>query len=218
MMNTIGWLSAFGPPADHAAVFPAVNAPSAPSPIGLAVTGLPPHATTFTSTTPFASTSTPAAPTPLPHAAPPPASSSTKSGTKERSYTEEHVRRAARRILAAGKNGSSLSAAKAAADEGASTMRSTVTRLMEEVWAIRWGATEHVDRWMARHDHIDAYTFPEEGNASFALDRIFSADEEKLLASMCEWAAAGGFGLDAPAVRNIMAAYVSDAGMTSRGC
>ena len=85
---------------------------------------------------------------------------SAKLGRKERQYSEEQVRAAARRLVASARRGKSMRAAEAARLEGAPSMRSVLSGLMTRVWAVREGPTCLVDKWLARDDLIAAWCAP----------------------------------------------------------
>ena len=86
---------------------------------------------------------------------------SAKAGCAERQYTVEQLRLAAHSILSAAKSGKPLAAATAARLQGAPSMRRSLTRLMEQVWAL--DGPDHdqagfgLDRWLVRSDYIAAY-------------------------------------------------------------
>ena len=74
----------------------------------------------------------PAAASAPPAAAP---ATSAKAGARERQYTEEQVRNAARRILASARRGSPLAATTACQLEGSTAMRRrVVVGLMARIW------------------------------------------------------------------------------------
>ena len=128
-----------------------------------------------------------AAPTSLPTATPstPSACTSAKAGCAERQYTVEQLRLAAHSILAGAKSGKPLAAARAAQLQGAPSMRRSLTRLMEQVWALdgtdRDRAGFGLDRWLVRSDYIAAYEFAVKGNDDFAARRIFSEQDDAFI-------------------------------------
>ena len=156
-----------------------------------------------------------AAPTSLPTATPstPSACTSAKAGCAERQYTVEQLRLAAHSILAGAKSGKPLAAARAAQLQGAPSMRCSLTRLMEQVWALdgpdRDQAGFGLDRWLVRSDYIAAYEFAVKGNDDFAARRIFSEQDDALIKEGCDLAAASGLGLDFITVRDIMNMFIA---------
>ena len=60
-------------------------------------------------------------------------------------------------------------------------MRRSLTRLMEQVWALdgpdRDLAGLGLDHWLVRSDYIAAYEFAVKGNDDFAARRIFSEQD-----------------------------------------
>ena len=113
---------------------------------------------------------------------------SAKAGCAERQYTVEQLRLAAHSILAAAKSGKPLAAAAAARLQGVPSMRRSLTRLMEQVWALdgpdRDQAGFGLDRWLVRSDYIAAYEFAVKGN-DFATRRIFSEQDDALIKEGC---------------------------------
>ena len=116
---------------------------------------------------------------------------SAKAGCAERQYTVEQLRLAAHSILAAAKSGKSLAAA-AAQLQGAPSMRRSLTRLMEQVWALegpdRDLAGLGLDHWLMRSDYIAAYEFAVKGNDDFAARRIFSEQDDAFIKEGCDLA------------------------------
>ena len=117
---------------------------------------------------------------------------SAKAGCAERQYTVEQLRLAAHSILAAAKSGKSLAAAAAAQLQGAPSMRRSLTRLMEQVWALdgpdRDLAGLGLDHWLMRSDYIAAYEFAVKGNDDFAARRIFSEQDDAFIKEGCDLA------------------------------
>jgi hypothetical protein len=138
---------------------------------------------------------------------------SAKAGCAERQYTVEQLRLAAHSILAAAKSGKPLAAAAAARLQGVPSMRRSLTRLMEQVWALdgpdRDQAGFGLDRWLVRSDYIAAYEFAVKGNDDFAARRIFSEQDDALIKEGCDLAAASGLGLDFITVRDIMNIFIA---------
>ena len=143
-----------------------------------------------------------AAPTPLPLATPatPCACASAKAGCAERQYTIEQLRLAAHSILSAAKSGKPLAAATAARQQGAASMRLTLTRLMEQVWELDGPGPDPagfgLDKWLVRSDYVNAYEFAKKGNDNFTARRIFSEQDS-------------GMGLDFITVRDIMNMFIA---------
>jgi hypothetical protein len=156
-----------------------------------------------------------AAPTPLPLATPatPCACASAKAGCAERQYTIEQLRLAAHSILSAAKSGKPLAAATAARQQGAPSMRLTLTRLMDQVWELDGPGPDQagfgLDKWLVRSDYVNAYEFAKKGNDDFTARRIFSDQDEALIKEGCDLAAASGMGLDFITVRDIMNMFIA---------
>eukprot|EP00966_Prymnesium_polylepis_P148613 3433265-Prymnesium_polylepis.1 len=96
----------------------------------------------------------------------------------------------------------------AAASAAAPKMQPVLTKLMQEVWAVKQPQTgadgTTVDKWVARHDLIEAYRFGVRGNPDFAHAGIFTAHENALLRVACDEVLEAGFGNDAADMRDIM--------------
>ena len=107
------------------------------------------------------------------------------------------------RVVASARRGRTMTAGASAAEQCRPSMKNVLSKLMLKVWAIDEGPTTLVDKWLARDDFIGAYTFATKGNAAVCAP-IFSSDDDKFLKLACDWSAAGGFGIGASIVQEIM--------------
>ena len=130
-----------------------------------------------TATAPAAATSstrsTTTPPPPPQAAAASSSASSTRLGVKERKYTVEQLRWAATSILDSARSGATMSCAEACRQQAAPSMRKTLGRFMERVWALDGG-------WLVRREFIMAYSFFKKGNPLFEERRIFTPDDDEL--------------------------------------
>lgn len=126
-----------------------------------------------------------------------------KAGVKERLYSLEQLREAVLRILGQEALGlTTPSAVTVAREMGLSSMTTQLKRTVAAARNVKQG--EHTTPWKAQVEWVNAYVFKTKGGAAAGDREIFDEDTSGLIAVACDYAAAGGFGLDRKRVRVLM--------------